>query len=82
LFARGHLPAGFVKQESIALEEFSDTEWGGRVYRDSYNGGLHASVEHAETDHWFHQAQFPMEHRPIELTTGAILNEYVERLII
>jgi saccharopine dehydrogenase-like NADP-dependent oxidoreductase len=37
LFARGHLPAGFVKQESIALEEFFDTEWGGRVYRNDYN---------------------------------------------
>jgi saccharopine dehydrogenase-like NADP-dependent oxidoreductase len=39
LFAHGHLPAGFVKQESIALEEFFGTEWGGRVFRDAYNGG-------------------------------------------
>jgi len=39
LFVRGHLRAGFVKRESIALEEFFGTEWGGRVYRDAYNGG-------------------------------------------
>ena len=34
LFARGHLPAGFVKQESIALEQFFNTKWGG-VYREA-----------------------------------------------
>jgi saccharopine dehydrogenase-like NADP-dependent oxidoreductase len=35
LFARGLLPAGFVKQESIALDQFFDTQWGGRVYREA-----------------------------------------------
>jgi saccharopine dehydrogenase-like NADP-dependent oxidoreductase len=32
LFARGELPAGFVKQESITLPQFLGTCWGGRVY--------------------------------------------------
>ena len=32
LFARGALPAGFVKQESVTLQEFLSTQWGGRVY--------------------------------------------------
>src|SRR3984885_4685667 len=35
LFARGLLPAGFVKQESIGLDQFFDTQWGGRVYREA-----------------------------------------------
>lgn len=35
LFARGLLPAGFVKQESIVLDQFFDTQWGGRVYREA-----------------------------------------------
>src|ERR1700747_1067357 len=35
LFARGLLPAGFIKQESIALDQFFDTQWGGRVYREA-----------------------------------------------
>jgi saccharopine dehydrogenase-like NADP-dependent oxidoreductase len=35
LFARGLLPAGFVKQESITLDQFFDTQWGGRVYREA-----------------------------------------------
>ncbi len=34
LFARGRLPKGFVKQESITLDEFLGTQWGGRVYGD------------------------------------------------
>lgn len=32
LFARGKLGSGFVKQESIALDDFLATRWGGRVY--------------------------------------------------
>jgi saccharopine dehydrogenase-like NADP-dependent oxidoreductase len=32
LFAKGRLGPGFVRQESVALEEFLDTRWGGRVY--------------------------------------------------
>ncbi|MBI4626225.1 MAG: saccharopine dehydrogenase NADP-binding domain-containing protein [Verrucomicrobia bacterium] len=32
LFARGVLPKGFVKQESITLDAFLQTQWGGRVY--------------------------------------------------
>ena len=32
LFAQGKLAAGFVKQESISLESFLGTQWGGRVY--------------------------------------------------
>jgi saccharopine dehydrogenase-like NADP-dependent oxidoreductase len=35
LFARKLLPAGFVKQESVALGQFFDTQWGGRVYREA-----------------------------------------------
>jgi saccharopine dehydrogenase-like NADP-dependent oxidoreductase len=35
LFARTLLPFGFVKQESIALDQFFDTQWGGRVYREA-----------------------------------------------
>jgi saccharopine dehydrogenase-like NADP-dependent oxidoreductase len=45
LFARGHLPAGFVKQESIALEQFFDTEWGGRVYREAETVAPRISVQ-------------------------------------
>jgi saccharopine dehydrogenase-like NADP-dependent oxidoreductase len=32
LFARGQLGPGFVKQESVSLENFLATKWGGRVY--------------------------------------------------
>ena len=32
LFAGGQLPAGFVRQESIGLSQFLETQWGGRVY--------------------------------------------------
>jgi saccharopine dehydrogenase-like NADP-dependent oxidoreductase len=32
LFARGQLPRGFVKQESVTLSQFLGTHWGGRVY--------------------------------------------------
>ena len=35
LFARGMLPRGFVKQESVTLSEFLSTQWGGRVYGDA-----------------------------------------------
>jgi saccharopine dehydrogenase-like NADP-dependent oxidoreductase len=35
LFARGELPAGFVKQESVSLEQFFSTHWGARVYREA-----------------------------------------------
>jgi saccharopine dehydrogenase-like NADP-dependent oxidoreductase len=35
LFARGVLPRGFVKQESVMLSEFLSTQWGGRVYGDA-----------------------------------------------
>jgi saccharopine dehydrogenase-like NADP-dependent oxidoreductase len=45
LFARGHLGPGFVKQESIALEEFFDTEWGGRVYREAETVAPRISIQ-------------------------------------
>jgi saccharopine dehydrogenase-like NADP-dependent oxidoreductase len=32
LFAKKQLPSGFVRQESISLTQFFETEWGGRVY--------------------------------------------------
>lgn len=32
LYARGRLGPGFVKQESVSLEAFLGTQWGGRVY--------------------------------------------------
>jgi len=32
IFARGGLPRGFVKQESITLKTFLATQWGGKVY--------------------------------------------------
>jgi saccharopine dehydrogenase-like NADP-dependent oxidoreductase len=32
LFAGGHLPSGFVRQEAIRLDAFLNTQWGGRVY--------------------------------------------------
>ncbi|MBV8898773.1 MAG: saccharopine dehydrogenase NADP-binding domain-containing protein [Verrucomicrobia bacterium] len=32
LFAAGHLPSGFVRQEAIRLDAFLSTQWGGRVY--------------------------------------------------
>ena len=32
LFAKKKLGPGFVKQESVALEDFLGTQWGGRVY--------------------------------------------------
>src|SRR6185503_7322646 len=35
LFARGKLAHGFVKQESVTLEQFLGTQWGGRVYGTS-----------------------------------------------
>jgi saccharopine dehydrogenase-like NADP-dependent oxidoreductase len=34
LFAKRKLASGFVKQESVALEAFLGTQWGGRVYGD------------------------------------------------
>jgi saccharopine dehydrogenase-like NADP-dependent oxidoreductase len=35
LFHRGELAPGFVKQESIGLERFMATRWGGRIYGDA-----------------------------------------------
>jgi saccharopine dehydrogenase-like NADP-dependent oxidoreductase len=35
LFARGLLPSGFIRQESIGLDQFFNTQWGGRVYGDT-----------------------------------------------
>jgi saccharopine dehydrogenase-like NADP-dependent oxidoreductase len=35
LFAQGKLPRGFVRQESVGLEQFFETQWGGRVYREA-----------------------------------------------
>ena len=35
LFARGELPTGFVKQESVSLEQFFSTQWGGCVYQEA-----------------------------------------------
>lgn len=37
LFARGALPKGFVKQESVTLPQFLGTRWGGRVYGEGRN---------------------------------------------
>jgi saccharopine dehydrogenase-like NADP-dependent oxidoreductase len=45
LFGRGLLPAGFVKQESIALDQFFDTQWGGRVYREAETISPRISVQ-------------------------------------
>jgi len=35
LFARGVLALGFTPQESIGLDQFFSTQWGGRVYGDA-----------------------------------------------
>ena len=35
LFARGVLASGFTPQESIGLDQFFSTQWGGRVYGDA-----------------------------------------------
>ena len=45
LFARGLLPPGFVKQESIGLDQFFDTQWGGRVYREAETIAPRISVQ-------------------------------------
>jgi saccharopine dehydrogenase-like NADP-dependent oxidoreductase len=45
LFARGLLPAGFVKQESIGLDQFFDTQWGRRVYREAETIAPRISVQ-------------------------------------
>jgi hypothetical protein len=39
------LPAGFVKQESIGLDQFFDTHWGGRVYREAETIAPRISVQ-------------------------------------
>ena len=39
LFAEGVLTPGFIRQESIALDQFFSTQWGGRVYGDPGVGG-------------------------------------------
>lgn len=39
LFARGALGRGFVKQESLTLEQFLRTQWGGRVYGPTPTNG-------------------------------------------
>lgn len=33
LFVNGCLPQGFIKQESITMEQFLNTQWGSKVYR-------------------------------------------------
>jgi saccharopine dehydrogenase-like NADP-dependent oxidoreductase len=35
LFSRGELRPGFVKQETVSMEQFLSTLWGGRVYREA-----------------------------------------------
>ena len=35
IFSRGELRTGFVKQESITIDEFLGTKWGGKVYGHS-----------------------------------------------
>jgi saccharopine dehydrogenase-like NADP-dependent oxidoreductase len=35
LFANKQLPSGFVRQESISLSQFFETQWGGRVYGEA-----------------------------------------------
>jgi saccharopine dehydrogenase-like NADP-dependent oxidoreductase len=35
LFARGALASGFIRQESISLDQFFNTQWGGRVYGEA-----------------------------------------------
>ena len=34
MFERGKLPKGFVKQESVTLDQFLATQWSGQVYGD------------------------------------------------
>jgi saccharopine dehydrogenase-like NADP-dependent oxidoreductase len=45
LFARGELPVGFVKQESISLEQFFSTQWGARVYREAETVAPRISIQ-------------------------------------
>jgi saccharopine dehydrogenase-like NADP-dependent oxidoreductase len=45
LFARGELPGGFVKQESISLEQFFSTQWGARVYREAETVAPRVSIQ-------------------------------------
>jgi saccharopine dehydrogenase-like NADP-dependent oxidoreductase len=45
LFARGELPVGFVKQESISLEQFFSTQWGARVYREAETVAPRVSIQ-------------------------------------
>ncbi|MDB6167514.1 MAG: Saccharopine dehydrogenase, NADP-dependent [Verrucomicrobia bacterium] len=35
LYAKGKLPSGFVKQESVSLKDFLGTQWGGKVYGEA-----------------------------------------------
>jgi saccharopine dehydrogenase-like NADP-dependent oxidoreductase len=45
LFARGELESGFVKQESVSLERFFKTQWGGLVYKEAETIAPRLSVE-------------------------------------
>ena len=45
LFARGELPAGFVKQESISLEQFFSTLWGAHVFREAETVAPRLSIQ-------------------------------------
>ena len=45
LFAHGELPAGFVKQESISLEQFFSTLWGARVFREAETVAPRLSIQ-------------------------------------
>jgi len=54
LFARGRLPAGFVKQASIALEEFFGTDGVAAFIGMLTTLALRISIEDPKTGLWFH----------------------------
>ena len=41
MFSRGGLQSGFVKQESVGLQEFLSTQWGGRIYASDESAKQH-----------------------------------------
>jgi saccharopine dehydrogenase-like NADP-dependent oxidoreductase len=41
MFSRGGLQPGFVKQESVGLQEFLSTQWGGRIYASDESAKQH-----------------------------------------
>lgn len=41
MFSKGGLQPGFVKQESVGLQEFLSTQWGGRIYAPDESAKQH-----------------------------------------